>query len=355
MTLLQTFRVPELVTGTGYDSRLGRAMIRAWRVDGVFQIVLPAGRQTAVRDALAAGRRFFALPESVKNRCVSDLSYSGYAAATTAAEALPESFTVCKDVPLDDARVLARWPCHGPVPWPADPEHRRAVNACLAVLGSLGDRLLKLAALGLGTADGEELTSCTFDGWHHARLVRHPPAGTGARTGHGLLMLTAQQRPGGLAVRPPVRGEKRYRNWLAEESTTGMYEDEPPWTEVDPEPGPGPRTLTVLPGDLMQYLTHGTLPATPYRMLPRAAGRIVLDYFHEPNFAACLRPLGTAAATATGGAASPPFLHYGSHFTHLFARRHPDRGTTRRIIAEERLAVLDDLRYTAGRPAFEVC
>ncbi|WP_165984892.1 isopenicillin N synthase family oxygenase [Streptomyces sp. YIM 98790] len=354
MTLLQTFRVPDLVTGTGYDDRLGRAMIRAWKVDGVFRVAVPGPQRHALRQALAAGRRFFARPDSLKSRCVSDLTYSGHAPATTtvgfpdaAPETVPESFTVCKDVPLQDARVLARWPCHGPVPWP-DTEYRRAMKSCLPGLCSLGDRLLRLAALGLGLADMERLTALTFDGWHHARMLRHPPAGTGARTGYGLLLITAQEEQGGLAVRPPVKGEKRYRNWLAEESTSGMYQSEPPWIEAGSEPGHG--TLTVLPGDLMQYLTGGELLATPHRTLPGERERVSLTYCHEPNFAACLRPL-----TGDADAARPGYLHYGSHFTQVFTRHYPERITTRRIVAEERLAVLDDLRHTAGWPAFEVC
>ncbi|MEV6715745.1 hypothetical protein AB0M48_27315 [Lentzea sp. NPDC051208] len=35
---------------------------------------------------------------------------------------------------------------------------------------------------------------------------------------------------------------------------------------------------------------------------------------------------------------------YGTHFTSMFMRCHPDRVTTRRIVGEDRLTVLSELR-----------
>ena len=60
-----------------------------------------------------------------------------------------------------------------------------------------------------------------------------------------------------------------------------------------------------------------------------------MAYFHEPSFQAVARPL-------EGGGADE-FIHYGSHFTNMFMRCYPERITSQRILAENRLAHLDGL------------
>ena len=103
-----------------------------------------------------------------------------------------------------------------------------------------------------------------------------------------------------------------------------------------PEPG----VLTVFPGDIMQFLTRGALLSTPHKVtLADDRERFSLAYFHEPNFEACVRPLGDPAATE--------YIHYGTHFTNMFMRCYPDRVTTQRILAEDRLAILARLREHA--------
>ncbi|WP_046472421.1 hypothetical protein, partial [Allosalinactinospora lopnorensis] len=62
-------------------------------------------------------------------------------------------------------------------------------------------------------------------------------------------------------------------------------------------------------------------------------------YFHEPNFDACVRPLTDPAGSA--------YIHCGTHFTGMFMRCYPDRITTGRILAEDRLAVLSRMRSEA--------
>jgi 2-oxoglutarate dioxygenase / 2-oxoglutarate/L-arginine monooxygenase/decarboxylase len=41
------------------------------------------------------------------------------------------------------------------------------------------------------------------------------------------------------------------------------------------------------------------------------------------------------------------YIHYGTHFTNMFLRCYPDRITTRRIEAEDRLSILAALRDKA--------
>ncbi|MEV7545040.1 2-oxoglutarate and iron-dependent oxygenase domain-containing protein [Streptomyces sp. NPDC089915] len=326
MSGLTTFRVPDRVTGSAQDVVLGRAMVGAWQRDGIFQIEADAGQRALTGAALAASRRFFALPPDVKAACLDDRSYSGYTASgeeVTAGERdSSEIFTITPDLPGGDDR-----PCHGPVPWP-DRDYRTAMRAFLAGAGSLGDRLLPLVALGLGldTTAAARLSGLTRGGWHHMRVLRFPAAsrtgerGIGAHTDYGLLVIAAQDDTGGLYVRPPVPGERRPRNWLPDESSAGFAQDAPGWTYVAPVPD----VLTVFPGDILQFLTGGALLSTPHRVRLADRERYALAYFHEPSFDSVIRPLAPSPGETT-------VIHYGEHFTRMFMRCYPRRATTLRI------------------------
>jgi 2-oxoglutarate dioxygenase / 2-oxoglutarate/L-arginine monooxygenase/decarboxylase len=341
VTTLQTFRLPDTVSGTESDLHLGHNLVDAWQTDGIFQVATDPAGDRVILDAVEASKRFFRLPQQVKAGHVSDLSYSGYIASgeeVTAGEAdYSEIFTVCPDVAVDDSRVQQRWPCHGPAPWP-DHEYAQRMRALMDQFASIGEKLLQLVALGLDLADVNALTRLTAHGWHHMRVLRFPALseqtsrGIGAHTDYGLLVIAYQDDVGGLYIRPPVAGERRNRNWLASESMAGMYEDTEPWTYVTPQPS----VLTVFPGDIMQFLTDGRLLSTPHKVKLNTRERYAMAYFHEPNFNAVIRPLADPA--------SADYIHYGTHFTNMFMRCYPDRITTRRIQAEDRLSTLRDLR-----------
>lgn len=340
MTDLKTFSLPDSVSGQPSDMELADRLIRAWRSDGIFQVAMSPAQEERTGRAFEASRRFFRQPLEAKAQCISDLTYSGYIASgeeVTAGEAdYSEIFTVCKDVPPMDPRVRAQWPCHGPTPWP-DPGYRQDMTAFTEELGSVGERLLRLTALGLGL-EIDALTRLTGDGWHHMRVLRFPAVtsksarGIGAHTDYGLLVIAAQDDVGGLLVRPPVEGEQRNRNWLPTESAAGMYEHEEPWTCVKPVP----KVLTVFPGDILQFITGGYLLSTPHKVRLNTRERYSMAYFHEPAFDATVRPLM--------GPPSDEFIHYGTHFTNMFMRCYPDRITTRRILDENRLSTLARLR-----------
>lgn len=334
MTELCTFRLPKDIHGTDSDRALAHDLIRAWQRDGIFQIAIDLEQNRRVDNAINASRSFFSLAAESKRRYVSDLSYSGYAASgeeVTAGQVdLCEVFTICRDIPLDDFRVIDQWPCHGPVPWPGY-YYRQTMRSLLRELGSIADKILRLTALGLSLRDADALTMLTQDGWHHMRALRYPAAtgqgghGLGVHTDYGMLVLTIQDDAGGLYVRPPVAGEHRNRNWLETESTAGMYEDQEPWNLVQPVP----RVVTAFPGDILQFLTNGVLLSTPHQAKLTARERFSIAYFHEPHFQAGIRPLVRPA--------DGEYLHYGTHFTNMFMRCYPDRATTRRILRENRL------------------
>jgi isopenicillin N synthase-like dioxygenase len=340
MTGLRTFRLPAAVTGSDDDIELGRRLIAAWQADGILQIATDATQDRTTADAMAASRRFFhGLTLEEKSRLVSDLTYSGYIASgeevTDGIADYSEIFTVCKDVPLDDARVTGKWPCHGPVPWP-DESYRDAMREFMTMLGGAGERVLRLTALGFGLP-ADTFTKLTADGWHHMRVLRFPAKsdaadrGIGAHTDYGMLVLAAQDDVGGLYVRPPIEGEDRPRNWLEDESAAGCFQDAHGWNLV----APVERVFTVFPGDVLQFITGGKLLSTPHKVLLNTRERFTMAYFHEPSFEAVVRPLDDPDGDT---------LHYGTHFTSMFMRCYPERVTTRRIIEEDRLTVLSELR-----------
>ncbi|GAA3825725.1 2-oxoglutarate and iron-dependent oxygenase domain-containing protein [Streptomyces phyllanthi] len=350
MTALQTFRLPSAIEGGEADKTLGRALIAAWQSDGIFQIEATPEQEAATQRALNASRAFFSRPLPEKAKHVSDLTYSGYVASgeeeTAGEKDGSEIFTVCPDIPEGDARVVEGWPCHGPAPWPSK-HYEGAMKDYMGVVGDIGHRLLRLTALGLGLDDTEHFTRLTDDGWHHMRVLRFPAAdatserGIGSHTDYGLLVIAAQDDVGGLYIRPPVPGEERGRNWLPEESMAGRFENEEPWTFVTPVPS----VFTVFPGDIMQFITGGTLLSTPHKVRLADRERYTLAYFHEPSFQAVARPLDDDGDGEDGE--DGEFIHYGTHFTNMFMRCYPERTTTARIEAEGRLDTLEALRKEA--------
>ena len=152
---------------------LGEALVRSWRAQGVFQVAADEVLAQS-RRAFEASERFFARPAAVKARCISNLTYAGYAAAGEEADAAEadrcEAFTVCQDIAPDDPRVREFWPCHGPVPWP-DAQYRRALLALADRLGEVADRVLRLVAFGLAADDPDVFARLTWGGWHSLRAL----------------------------------------------------------------------------------------------------------------------------------------------------------------------------------------
>ncbi|KAJ6442552.1 2OG-Fe(II) oxygenase [Purpureocillium lavendulum] len=343
---LETFVLPEMVSGSVADVALGQSLIAAWRRDGILQVCMSPLQRRLYEAADAESRRFFRRTQAEKQACVDPQSYSGYIASgeemTDGIADYSEIFTVTKDLPARDPRVLGRWPCHGPCPWP-DQQMKRVISRYTANLGTAGEKLLRLIELGLDVPAGS-LTRYTDDGWHHMRVLRFPPRhktngkgkagrGIGSHTDYGLLVMAAQDDVGGLFVRPP-QGDS-FANW--QQSAAGIKEDDAGWVYVPPTPGvftvfPG---LTV-PGDMMQYMTNNVLLSTPHKVGLNTRERFAFAYFHEPNFRAVVKPL----PGHDGGQAPREGIHYGTHFTNMFLRNYPDRVTTKRLAAEDRYRML---------------
>jgi isopenicillin N synthase-like dioxygenase len=171
---LRTFNLPETISGSPSDRQLGKEMIDTWRKNGIFQISMTPIQEDVCDDALAESKSFFKQSHEWKARHVDSQSFAGYIASgeelTDGIADYSEIFTVTKDLPESDSRVQAKWPCHGPCPWPGQ-GYKAAMEDLMNQLGENGEKLLKLAALGLGLSR-DTLTQLTDDGWHHMRILR---------------------------------------------------------------------------------------------------------------------------------------------------------------------------------------
>lgn len=171
---LETFDLPDRVTGSPSDKAMGQALVKAWKRDGIFQIAMNSSQREIYKYAESASKRFFAKPHNEKAACIDSQSYAGYIASgeeiTDGIADYSEIFTVTKDLDLSEPRVTKKWPCHGPCPWP-DAEMRDPMKSYMNYLGESGEKLLALTELGLGVPQGS-LLQYTQDGWHHMRILR---------------------------------------------------------------------------------------------------------------------------------------------------------------------------------------
>lgn len=119
---LQTFILPDKVSDTEANRKLGKALVEAWQKDGILQISMTPEQHSLYKSANYASKRFFSKPFAQKAACVDSQTYSGYIAngeeLTDGIADYSEIFTVTKDLELDEPRVVAKWPCHGRCPWP---------------------------------------------------------------------------------------------------------------------------------------------------------------------------------------------------------------------------------------------
>lgn len=171
---LETFQLPNRVTGSASDKAMGEALIEAWKRDGIFQIAMNPTQHRIYKQAENDSKRYFAKPHDQKAACVDSQSYAGYIASgeeiTDGVADYSEIFTATKDLDVSDPRVVNKWPCHGPTPWP-DTQMKDSMTTYMNYLGQSGDKLLALTELGLNVPEGS-LKRYVQDGWHHMRILR---------------------------------------------------------------------------------------------------------------------------------------------------------------------------------------
>jgi isopenicillin N synthase-like dioxygenase len=286
--------------GAATASALAGRVDAALRSDGFFAVVghgIPAAAHAAVFDA---SHRFFALPQSSKERWHID----GWP--------LQRGFDPIGWQALDPGRppdvkesFYLGVEAIGPNQWPDEslvPGFKAACEDYAAAMEGLARRLMRLFEAALGLRAGHFDTfmrrpTCT------TRLLHYPPQpstaapgqiGCGAHTDWGALTLLAQDDAGGLQV----------------QSADGQ------WIDVAPLDS----ALVVNVGDMMQRWTNDRWRSTMHRVINRASGRDrwSIAYFFDLDAEASIEPLSSCVSVANPARYAP--ITAGRHLEDMYRK-----------------------------------
>ncbi|MGI8757624.1 MAG: isopenicillin N synthase family dioxygenase [Acidimicrobiales bacterium] len=234
------------------------------------------------------------------------------------------------ELEADDPLVVAGTPLHGPNLFPAGvPELRPAVHAWMAAMTTLGHRLARGLAVGLGLDADWFHRHLTADPTVLFRIFRYPATpvddpgwGVAEHTDYGLLTILAHDGQPGLEVHS--------RGWV---------------------PVVAPRdTFVVNLGDMLERMTGGRYRSTPHRVRHGAPAdtrtaddRLSFPFFFDPAWDADVAPVPVRPTAVAAAEAGPPRNHdrqptwdghdvhgwsgtYGDYLTTKVARVFPDLG-----------------------------
>ena len=269
---------PLLGTDPAARAAVAREINHACRDSGFFYVLGHGLAPDLLARLDAASRRFFALPEPIKNEIAmarGGRAWRGWFAVgdelTAGRPDRKEGLYFGTELPADHPRVRAGLPLHGANLFPSQvPELRPAVLAYMAALTPVAHALLSGVALALGLDSQYFTLNYTAEPTELFRVFHYPPAsgddwGVGEHTDYGLLTLLAQDDAGGLQVKTP-------RGW------------------IDAPPLPGALVCNI--GDMLDRLSGGYFKSTPHRVRNcGAGGRLSFPFFFDPDFAAEISPL----------------------------------------------------------------
>ena len=231
---------------------VARSIDSACRDNGFFAIV-GHGIPLALSDELQrTAREFFALRE--KTKLAIAMAHAGQrwrgffpvgGELTSGVPDAKEGLYVGRELPVDDPRVVAGTPLHGPNLWPDDvPALRPTVLAWIDAAAEVAQLVMTAVARALGLATDYFARTCMQDPTLLFRMFHYPPTsgdewGVGEHTDYGVLTLLLQDDVGGLEVKS--RGE---------------------WIAVPPERG----AIVCNIGDMLDRMTGGLYRSTPHRV-----------------------------------------------------------------------------------------
>ena len=268
-----------LIDGSGTDA-VAREIDTACREVGFFT-VFNHGVDPALCTRVAdLAREFFSRAEPEKAAVA--MSHGGRAwrgwfplhgELTSGAPDHKEGYYFGRELNVDDPRVEAGLPLHGPNLWPVAPSALRPVlTEYLAAVEVVGHHLARAISIGLGLGP-DTLTENWFrDPVVLLRLFRYPPGmsggpdqGVGEHTDYGFLTMLWQDELGGLEVRTDA-------GWIAV--------------------APDPSVFVCNIGDMLERLTSGRYRSTPHRVQsPADADRISIPFFFDPDWHAPIAAL----------------------------------------------------------------
>ncbi|QIS05146.1 isopenicillin N synthase family oxygenase [Nocardia brasiliensis] len=257
---------------------------------------VPQELAAAVR---AAARRFFALPDAVKQRyavTVGERGWigpgkeaNGYAEGTPTPPDLKETFAVGADTATGDPRVDDVW--FLPNIWPDEVrELRESLTAYTTAAHALSDELLALCAAALRLPDNPFRTLAARPTWT-CNINHYPPMTTVGRPRPGQFRIGPHTDFGTVTVldREPGAGGLQ------------VYTEAEGWADAPYDPA----ALTVNIGDLLAYWSADRWPSGRHRVLPpqeRAPEEdlVSLIYFYELDHDAVVTPLAPPIGRTTG-------------------------------------------------------
>ena len=293
--------VAELVAGGAGRFAVATQLGAACRESGFFYVV-GHGVSAELQERLAAeARRFFARDLSAKLRvrmARGGRAWRGYFPVgdelTSGKPDQKEGLYFGAELPLDDPRVEAGTPLHGPNLFPDEPAGlRRAVLDYMDALTRLGHRLVAGLALALGLPETYFAERYTGEPLTLFRIFNYPAGadpslwGVGEHTDYGLLTMLLQDDSGGLEVRSRSR-----------------------WIAAPPVPG----SFVCNIGDMLDRMTRGVFRSTPHRARnPAAHDRLSFPFFFDPGWTARVQPIALPAELVPGDDAAERWDHASVH------------------------------------------
>ncbi|MEO9327255.1 isopenicillin N synthase family dioxygenase [Gordonia aurantiaca] len=255
---------------------------------------LPAGLR-------ATARRFFALPDEVKEKYSVGVGgrgwigpgkeANGYSEGTETPPDLKETYNCGAQTPVGIPEVDDYW--FAPDVWPDEvPELRTLFNRWTSQMKALSDDLLSLMAASLGmTGEDNPFRGLASNPTWTSNINHYPP-----------LHDVGEPEPGQFRIGPHT--DFGTVTILDREPGAGglqVYSEEGGWADAPYDPN----ALTVNIGDLLEYWSGGRWPAGRHRVLPPqpdapAEDLVSLIFFYELDHDAVVHPLGGGAPVVSG-------------------------------------------------------
>jgi isopenicillin N synthase-like dioxygenase len=277
-----------------------------------FLLVTGHGVDAALRAGVrAAARRFFALPDEVKQRYAVRIGGRGWLAPGVEANALvegtqtppdlKESFAVGPDTPTGDAAVDAVW--FPPNVWPAEvPELRAVVTRYTSAMRRVADDLLELCATALGLPVATLTSLATNPTWTF-NINRYPPLTEVGQPADGQYRIGPHTDFGTVTVLDREPGAGGLQVFVTALQDSGQDHPDGPgvWQDAPYDPD----ALTVNIGDLLAHWTGLRWSSGRHRVLPPQAAHpdeelMSLVFFYELDHDAVVTPLAPPVGGRAG-------------------------------------------------------
>lgn len=306
--------------------RLGREIDHACREVGFFAVSGHDVDPALIPALRAASAAFFARPEASKAEIAMPRAGSAWRGwfplggeLTSGVPDGKEGIYFGTELAVDDARVVAGRPLHGPNQFPAEPaELRDLVLATIAELQRVGVSTLAAMATGLGLDAGWFASHLTADPTVLFRIFRYPPQRDAVSIETGAPETVAPVDHWG------VREHTDYGlvTVLAHDGTPGLEVHTPDgWVDAPTDP----ELFIVNVGDMLERLTGGRYRSTPHRVRNTSPhDRYSFPLFLDPSWDVEVVPLPLDATPAAPGRArwdgGDPLAWNGSYGEYLTSR-----------------------------------